>query len=48
VDIKWADAHHDRWGKHCHEQDLIVSADEYARLQGQSGDVSEPATEQGK
>ena len=48
VDIKWADAHHDRWGKHCHEQDLIVSAEEYARLQGQTGDISEPATEQGK
>ena len=48
VDIKWADAHHDRWGKHCHEQDLIVSAEEYARLQGQSGNVSEPATEPGK
>jgi len=34
VDINWADAHHDRWGRECHEKDLIVSAEEYARLVG--------------
>ena len=35
VDINWADAHHDRWGKECHDKGLIISAEEYARLQGQ-------------
>lgn len=48
VDINWAAAHHDRWGKLCREQDLIVSAEEYARLQGQTGSISQPVTEQGK
>ena len=49
VDIKWADAHHDRWGKVCHDENLIVSADEYARLQGRKpGDTGELVTEQGK
>ena len=48
VDISWAEAHHDRWGKQCREQDLIVSAEEHARLQGQTGNKSEPAMEQGK
>ncbi len=36
VDINWADAHHDRWGKECHEKDLIISAEEYTRLVGKS------------
>lgn len=49
VDISWADAHHDRWGKDCHQKDAIISAEEYARLHGvkpaADGDV---ATEQGK
>lgn len=35
VDINWADAHHDRWGKVCHEQNLIIPADEYARRVGE-------------
>jgi formate dehydrogenase subunit gamma len=50
VDINWADAHHDRWGKVCHEENLIISAEEYARLQGQKpGVTDEMATaEQGK
>jgi len=49
VDINWADAHHDRWGKVCHDENLIVSAEEYARLQGRKpGDSGELATEQGK
>ena len=49
VDINWADAHHDRWGKVCHDEKLIVSAEEYARLQGRKpGDTGELATEQGK
>ncbi len=40
VDINWADAHHDRWGKVCHEENLIISAEEYARLQGEKPDVT--------
>ena len=48
VDINWADAHHDRWGKRCHEEDLIVPADEYAKMLGQPAGSAEPATEQGK
>ena len=44
VDINWADAHHDRWGKVCHEQDLIISAEEYARLQGQKPGAGEMET----
>ncbi len=45
VDISWADAHHDRWGKVCHQQDLIVSPEEFARLTG--APAGKPA-EQGK
>ena len=48
VDINWADAHHDRWGKRCHQENLIVPAEDYARMQGQSADSAEPVTEQGK
>jgi len=49
VDINWADAHHDRWGKVCHDENLIVSAEDYAKLQGRKpGDTGELATEQGK
>ncbi len=48
VDINWADAHHDRWGKRCHEENLIVPAEEYARMQGQPAASAEAATEQGK
>jgi formate dehydrogenase subunit gamma len=46
VDINWADAHHDRWGKRCHEEGKIVSAEDYARLQGQVPQTT--ATEQAK
>jgi len=49
VDINWAEAHHDRWAKECHEKDLVVSAEEFARIQGSSLDqASVDATEQGK
>jgi len=49
VDINWADAHHDRWGKVCHDENLIISAEDYARLQGRKpGDTGELVTEQGK
>ena len=34
VDIKWAEEHHDRWAKKCHENNNIISAQDYARLQG--------------
>lgn len=34
VDINWADAHHDRWGKECHEKDSIIPAEEYGKLVG--------------
>lgn len=49
VDINWADAHHDRWGKQCHDRNEIISAEEYSRLQGKNpGADAEVATEQGK
>jgi len=34
VDIKWAEAHHDRWAQQCHDDNLVVSAEDYAKLQG--------------
>ena len=37
VDIKWAEAHHDRWAKQCHENDAVISAEDYAKLQGKTG-----------
>jgi len=40
VDIKWAEAHHDRWAKQCHENGQIISAEDYARLQGRVGPAS--------
>lgn len=36
VDINWAAEHHDRWAKHCRENNLIISAEEYAALKGES------------
>ncbi len=48
VDISWADAHHDRWGKVCHEQDLMISSEEFTRRQGRAPAIDEAATEQGK
>ena len=40
VDIKWAEDHHDRWAQECHDKDLIISQDEYYRLQGSTAKVS--------
>ena len=40
VDIKWAEAHHDRWAKQCHENGQVISAEDYARLQGKVGPAS--------
>ena len=38
VDINWADEHHDRWARECHENNQIISAEEYANRQsGKSG-----------
>ena len=37
VDFNWIESHHDRWAKECRENNLIVSAEEYARLQGKAG-----------
>jgi formate dehydrogenase subunit gamma len=36
VDINWASEHHDRWAKHCRDNDLIISAEDYAALKGES------------
>ena len=49
VDISWAEAHHDRWAKECHEKDQLISAEEFARMQGRKPDqTSAEATEQVK
>ena len=49
VDINWVEAHHDRWAKECHAKDLLISAEEFARMQGSSPDQSgAEATEQAK
>jgi hypothetical protein len=40
VDIQWAEAHHDRWAKQCHEAGLVISAENYAKLQGKTGPTS--------
>jgi formate dehydrogenase subunit gamma len=40
VDINWVAAHHDRWEKECHENNLIISAEDYAKLQGKAGSDS--------
>jgi len=49
VDINWVEAHHDRWAKECHEKGLVISAEEFARMQGSSPDQSSAeATEQAK
>jgi len=44
VDINWADAHHDRWGKICHENNAILSAEEFARRQGGQIDSADTTT----
>ncbi|MCP4430430.1 MAG: formate dehydrogenase subunit gamma [Gammaproteobacteria bacterium] len=51
VDINWVVTHHDRWARECHENNLIISAEEYARLQGKAvseGGLTTEAMEQGK
>ena len=44
VDINWAEAHHDRWAKTCHEEGEILSAEEFSRLQGGQVDTEEATT----
>jgi len=36
VDISWAEEHHDRWAKECHENERLISAEDYAKLQGKA------------
>jgi hypothetical protein len=40
VDINWVEAHRDRWAKECHENEQVISAEEYARLQGNKPDTA--------
>ncbi len=40
VDIRWAEAHHDRWARECSENDLIISFEEYSRLQGSPATIA--------
>jgi len=40
VDINWVEAHHDGWAKECHENEQVISAEEYARLQGNKPDTA--------
>jgi formate dehydrogenase subunit gamma len=46
VDINWVEAHHDRWAKQIKENSEIVSAEEFARLQGRAPDSADTAAEQ--
>lgn len=51
VDINWVEAHHDRWAIECHENNLVISGEDYAKLQGKPGPTGELGTaamEQGK
>ena len=48
VDINWAEAHHDRWAKASRENDEILSAEEFARLQGQTLDADDANSGAGK
>lgn len=34
VDVNWAESHHDRWAKECRDNNRVISADEFNRLQG--------------
>lgn len=46
VDINWVQAHHDRWAKQVKENGEIVSAEEFARLQGRASASVDTAVEQ--
>lgn len=47
ADINRADEHQDRWGKKCHERNLVVSAEECTRATGSKPDVGDLTPEQG-
>ncbi len=34
VDVNWAESHHDRWAKECRDNNRVISADKFNRLQG--------------
>ena len=36
VDINWAEEHHDRWAKECHDNERVIEAKDFARLQGKA------------
>ncbi|MBT8435201.1 MAG: formate dehydrogenase subunit gamma, partial [Gammaproteobacteria bacterium] len=40
VDINWVEAHHDRWARECRENEQVISAEEFARLQGNKADAA--------
>jgi formate dehydrogenase subunit gamma len=46
VDINWVEAHHDRWAKRVRENNEVLSAEEFARLQGGKPETGVTATEQ--
>ena len=47
VDINWVEAHHDRWAKECHDNKQVISAAEFARLQGKKQEPTDAAMEKG-
>lgn len=48
VDINWVEAHHDRWARQVNESGEVLSAEEFARLQGRSHDSTETTAGQTK
>lgn len=38
VDVNWAKAHHDRWAKECDDNDRVISAEAFDKIQGMEGD----------
>jgi len=47
VDINWVEAHHDRWAKECHDNKKVISAEEFARLQGKKTEPPDAVVEKG-
>ena len=45
VDINWVEAHHDRWAQQVKQDNAVLSAEEFARLQGMKYDPSDTVTE---
>ncbi|MCP4233202.1 MAG: formate dehydrogenase subunit gamma [Aestuariibacter sp.] len=42
VDLKWAEMHHDQWAQECLDNNMPISSEEFARLQGKT--VDKPST----